>query len=419
MQLYNTLSRQLETFDPNGNTITIYVCGITPYDTTHLGHCFTYATYDILIRYLEFNGHKVRYAQNVTDIDDDMIKKAAEIDEDWMALGNRWTVHFIDDNQAINIRPPDFLPRATDVIAEIIQAVGSLISAGVAYESNGNVYFHVADDPDYGKLSRLTYGQMLPIANERGNYPDDPNKRDPLDFVLWQAHSPGEPAWDSPWGAGRPGWHIECSTMSTKFLQQPIDIHGGGADLVFPHHESEIAQAECATGRHPFTRNWLHVAMLHYQGEKMSKSLGNLIMVRDLLETGWTPDAIRLCLAGHHYREEWDYKEADLLQADELRQKFIEAATAPDGTGPEVDCHNSTEMFRKAMEEDLNTPEAIAVLEKLADSILDKDQSSNNIQQAKQVLRDRCSILGLRLDSPEPEERVVAGWQRHRKRFTD
>jgi L-cysteine:1D-myo-inositol 2-amino-2-deoxy-alpha-D-glucopyranoside ligase len=240
MKLYNALSQQVEPFEPIGDAVTVYVCGITPYDTTHLGHAFTYASFDILIRALEQQGYPVRYVQNVTDIDDDILRKGKEVGEDWDSLGNRWTAHFIKDMINLNIRPPEVYPRATDVIDGIINTVQELLDAGVAYESNGNVYFHIDSWADYGKLCRMDRAEMLTIANERGNNPDDPHKKNPMDFVLWQAQAPGEPAWDSPWGPGRPGWHIECSTMSSQFLGKTIDIHGGGADLLFPHHESEI-----------------------------------------------------------------------------------------------------------------------------------------------------------------------------------
>jgi L-cysteine:1D-myo-inositol 2-amino-2-deoxy-alpha-D-glucopyranoside ligase len=418
MHLFNTLSRRVEPFITAGDSVSVYVCGITPYDTTHLGHGFAYASYDVLIRYLEFNGFKVTYVQNVTDIDDDMIRKASESGEDWWLLGNRWTDHFIKDCRDINIRPPDFFPRATDVIDEIVSSVDALIKAGVAYESGGNVYFHLDNDPDYGKLSQLSREQMLPIANERGNYPDDPNKRDPLDFILWQAQAAGEPAWSSPWGAGRPGWHIECSTMSAKYLDKPVDIHGGGADLVYPHHESEIAQAECATGEQPFTRFWMHIAMLRYQGKKMSKSLGNLVMVRDLIDAGWSADAIRLCLAKHHYRKEWNYEESELIEASNLVERFIQAAIAEGGSGEQVNPQAAVAEFNDAMDDDLDTPRAIAALERLADEII-RGGEMMTLEHAQIVLRDRCAILGLRLDKDGPEEIVAAGWENHRKRFTD
>lgn len=419
MQLFNALSRQIETFVPAGDVATVYVCGITPYDTTHIGHAFTYATFDVLIRYLEFLGYPVRYVQNVTDIDDDILRKAGESGADWLSLGNRWTTHFIDDNISLNIRPPDYYPRATDVVTEIIAVVQNLISAGVAYESGGNVYFHTNSNPEYGKLSRLPYEEMLPIANERGNNPDDPNKRDPLDFVLWQVQSPGEPAWASPWGPGRPGWHIECSTMSDKYLGQPIDIHGGGEDLLFPHHESEIAQAECSTDRRPFTRFWLHVAMVHYQGDKMSKSLGNLVMVRDLLNDMYQPDAIRLCLNRHHYRQVWSFDLVELDESVQQADKFRVALSAIGGDSRVLDSMSALTAFSEAMDDDLNTPLALDILDQLADQIIKGAEEFRDIRQAQEALRHRSKILGLQLDALKSEPALIDGWQVHRKRFEE
>ena len=211
MRLFNTLSRRIEPFEPDGETVTVYACGITPYDTTHLGHAFTYATVDTLVRYLQQDGHHVQYVQNVTDVDDDILRRAKEEDKDWRLLGNLWTRQFIEDMQMLNVAPPDVFPRATDVIPQIISAVETMLQSGQAYASGGNVYFHVDAWPRFGRLSRIRRHEMLPIANARGNDPNDSCKRDPLDFVLWQAEQPGEPSWESPWGRGRPGWHIECS----------------------------------------------------------------------------------------------------------------------------------------------------------------------------------------------------------------
>jgi cysteinyl-tRNA synthetase len=302
MQLYNQMTRTLQTLNPEQEDFTIYTCGITPYDTTHLGHAFTYACTDVLIRYLEYLGHRVIYVQNVTDIDDDILRRARSEGKDWQALGNQWTAHFIQDMMSLNMLPPSHFPRATDYISEIQEWVQKLLDAGVAYEVQGSVYFQIDSYPGFGKLNRLSRSEMLTIANERGNRPDDPNKRDPLDFVLWQAQAPGEPSWESPWGPGRPGWHIECSTMATQLLGEAIDIHIGGSDLAFPHHECEIAQVEPVTGKIPCVHFWMHIAMVYHEGEKMSKSLGNLVMVRDLLES-WSADSLRLYLGRHHYRE--------------------------------------------------------------------------------------------------------------------
>jgi L-cysteine:1D-myo-inositol 2-amino-2-deoxy-alpha-D-glucopyranoside ligase len=417
MQLFNSLTSQLESFEPVGDSVTIYVCGITPYDTTHLGHCFTYASFDVLIRYLEFLGYTVRYVQNVTDIDDDILRTAREVGGDWKELGDSWTLHFIDDNRTLNILAPEHYPRATDVIEEIVNDVERLLAAGVAYESNGNVYFHVNADPDYGKLSRLPSDEMLAVANERGNRPDDPNKRDPLDFVLWQARAEGEPAWESPWGPGRPGWHIECSTMASKYLGQPIDIHGGGADLIFPHHESEIAQAECGTGKGPFSRYWMHIAMVRYQGEKMSKSLGNLVMVRDLLQAGCQPDAIRLCMISHHYRESWSYQDGEVEGNAGLAGKLRQAVAIISGSGQSLDPALAQVAFRAAMDDDLDTPAALDIMIQLADDILLSAEEGGEVQLAQKSLREMGQVMGLRLDSEQPEERVIAGWRQHKPRF--
>jgi len=416
MKLYNTLSQSIESFTPAAERVTVYVCGITPYDTTHLGHAFTYTTADILIRYLEAQGHVVHYVQNVTDIDDDILRKAKEVDQDWRALGDRWTAHFIQDLQTLNVRPPDEFPRATDVIPDIISTVQALLAAGVAYEAGGNVYFEIDKWPEYGKLSRLPRPEMLAVANERGNNPDDPHKGNPLDFVLWQAQAPGEPAWESPWGPGRPGWHIECSTMATHFLGQKIDIHLGGADLIFPHHESEIAQVEPVTQQKPFAHIWMHTAMVRHESEKMSKSLGNLIMVRDLLET-WSPDALRLYLADHHYRQPWSYDLAGLEKAAGRAQKLQQAITATGGSSSEVDPSPAYEAFIGAMANDLDTQTALAVIEGLADEILAASQAGRQLKTAQDRLRAMSGVFGLRLEADKVGDRLIEGWNRHLERF--
>jgi cysteinyl-tRNA synthetase len=408
MKLYHTKTQKLEDFTVRDQRVTLYVCGITPYDTTHLGHAFTYTSYDQLIRYLELKGYHVRYAQNVTNIDDDILKRAKETGEDWRELGTRWTHHFIDDMIALNVRPPDDFPHATDVIPEIIDSVKELIQAGLAYASNGSVYYAVGRYPDFGQLSHLPYDEMLPVANERGNHPDDPNKHDPLDFVLWQAQSPGEPAWESPWGPGRPGWHIECSTMATQYLGIPVDIHGGGLDLCFPHHECEIAQIKPVLEDEPYVRCWMHTAMVGYQGEKMSKSLGNLVMVSDLLKI-YSPNALRLYLGSHHYRETWSYAEDDLQRCQRLADRFQEAASAASGQGNPVSAAEFAGEFDEAMENDLQTPAALRALEKLVQAILDAG-GEQDVREAQDTLRRYGSIFGLTAGSGEPEQRVVSGW---------
>ncbi len=418
MQLFNSQTQRLEPFSPLGDVVTIYVCGITPYDTTHLGHAFTYAMADVLIRYLEYKGFQVRYVQNVTDIDDDILRRAAQVGEDWRRLGDRWTVHFIEDMRTLNIRPPDVFPRATDVISEIQEAVQALLDAGVAYAAGGSVYFAVDSWEEYGKLSHLDREAMLPIANERGNHPDDPNKRNPLDFVLWQAQAPGEPAWESPWGPGRPGWHIECSTMASRYLGPTIDIHGGGADLIFPHHESEIAQMEPVTGESPFARTWMHTAMVHHEGEKMSKSLGNLLMIRDLLTT-WSPDALRLYLASHHYRQEWAFDRAELERAAERVERVRGALQVAGGNGAKLAPEPQVQAFEAAMDGDLDAGRAVGALINLADLILTGAIQGAAVGQARAALREMARVFGLRVDSAEPEGRVVAGWSAHLRRFAE
>ena len=416
MRLYNSKTQTTEEFSLRNSEVTLYVCGITPYDTTHIGHAFTYTAYDQLIRYLEMKGIVVRYAQNVTDIDDDILRKAKETGEDWRELGNRWTNHYIDDMIALNVRPPDYFPHATDVIAEIIHSVKDLIRVGVAYEKNGSVYYEVSRDAEFGQLSHLPQSEMLAVANERGNRPDDPNKRNPLDFVLWQAQAPGEPAWESAWGPGRPGWHIECSTMATKYLGKTVDIHGGGLDLCFPHHECEIAQVKPLLGEVPYVHTWMHTAMVGYQGEKMSKSLGNLVMVDALMAT-YSADALRLYLGSHHYREAWSYNEMDLKKFQELANSLSRAVRVETGKNAFFPPTKYISEFSESMENDMGTPGAVHALKELARDILEAARNQRDIKEAQEMLRKYSRVFGLTLGSETPEERVVEGWNA-KKRLT-
>jgi L-cysteine:1D-myo-inositol 2-amino-2-deoxy-alpha-D-glucopyranoside ligase len=309
MKLYNSLSKKIESFTPlEAGKVKMYVCGITPYDTTHLGHAFTYMQFDALKKYLTFKGLAVTYTQNVTNIDDDILKRAKRDGKDWQELGQYWTDRFVNDLKALNIDLPDNYVKATDYIAEIVSIVKVLIEKKQAYEKNGNVYFDTTTFPDYGNLSGFSEDQMRYISSERGADPNDPNKKNPLDFILWTASTADQPGWDSPWGRGRPGWHIECSAMASATLGDQLDIHGGGRDLVYPHHESEIAQSESFTGKSPYVQTWMHTAMLMYQGEKMSKSLGNMLFAADLLKT-YSADTIRWVLLSHHYRTPWEFQQ--------------------------------------------------------------------------------------------------------------
>jgi L-cysteine:1D-myo-inositol 2-amino-2-deoxy-alpha-D-glucopyranoside ligase len=419
MKLFNIFSKTNEPLftsdDDPTRPITVYTCGITPYDTTHLGHAFTYVVSDILIRYLEYLGREVIYVQNVTDIDDDILRRAERDGDDWIALGNRWTTHFIEDLIQLNVRPPDHYPRATETIPEIINHVQRLIDAEVAYAANGSVYFHVAAWPEYGKLCGLSHSEMLPVANERGNNPNDPNKKDPLDFILWQAKAEGEPSWESPWGAGRPGWHIECSSMSSKFLGDSIDIHSGGGDLLFPHHESEIAQMEPITGK-TFVRFWLHAAMVRHEGEKMSKSLGNLVWARDLLKTH-SEDALRMYMAGHHYQVEWAHDPGQLDWSARVSGRISKAAGAASGSGPSFSADLLETQFRAAMEDNLNSPKAVGILDELAIEVLLAAQGGQDVSPAQHTLRQLSAVFGLRLETDSPEARVRSGWAPHLAKF--
>jgi cysteinyl-tRNA synthetase len=361
IRLYNTESRRVE--DVTEQDLGLYVCGVTPYDTSHLGHAFTYVMFDVLIRFLRFCGRRVTYVQNVTDIDDDVLLRAAKLGEDWQALGNREYASFREQMSALGNLDPDVAPRATQHIPEMLEIVQGLIARGLAYENEGSVYFEVAKDDNFGRLFREPYQAMLEIANERGNFPADPLKRDPLDFVLWQHEKPGEPKWVSPWGAGRPGWHIECSAMAMKYLGQTVTIHGGGDDLVFPHHDAEIAQSEGYTGVR-FVRHWMHTGMVYCGEHKMSKSLGNMVFVGDLLKS-YSADALRLHLLSHPYARPWDHPQGAPVPTEELAKSLAKAfADAGDATPDEIVQYSGD--FETALANDLNTVAAIHALEALA-----------------------------------------------------
>jgi L-cysteine:1D-myo-inositol 2-amino-2-deoxy-alpha-D-glucopyranoside ligase len=394
IRLYNSRTRRKEPLGAaQDGRIGIYVCGITPYSVTHLGHAFTYTFFDVLGRFLRHAGYRTMYVQNLTDIDDDILKRAHGEGRDWRELGEENAQKFFDDQRWLGNAPPDIIPRATDHIAEMIRMIRVLMRRGAAYERRHGVYFDTAKDRDYGKLARLSRRVMLATANQRGNRPDDPAKKDSLDFVLWQARANGEPAWDSPWGAGRPGWHIECSAMAHKYLGDTIDIHGGGGDLIFPHHESEEAQSRAAHGV-PLARRWMHTAMLKYRGEKMSKSLGNLVLISDL-KKHWSANAVRLYLLSRHYRSAFEFFESDMERADALDQAFqkvwrIQSASAASALNPA----RWRGAFYRALENDMDTPRAIVALEALAHEML-KEKNRRNITDAKAFLGEAFGVLGL------------------------
>ncbi len=403
MRLFNTLSQQVEPLRPLGDAVRLYVCGITPYDTTHLGHAFLNVTYDTLVRYLRSQGTPVNYVQNVTDIDDDILRKAREVGVPWDELGRRETDRYLEDLRDLNVELPTHYVHATNEIPGMIEFIRILLERGYAYENDGWVYYSVASDPDYGALAAAVgltgYETLLAVANERGNFPNDPHKRDPLDFVLWQHQQPGEPAWPSPWGPGRPGWHIECSAMANHYLGPRIDIHGGGTDLIFPHHTCEIAQSEHATGERPFVQIWMHCAMVAYQGEKMSKSLGNLVLVRDLLQT-YSADAVRVMLLSHHYHKPWEYTEDDMNRCAELAGSFSAAASLLSGANnlqasavvDDEGANKARQRFFAALENDLDTPAALDVLADLARTASSEDDLTH-----ASTLIELAAVLGLRL----------------------
>src|SRR5438552_5211359 len=387
MRLRNTETNAVQPLDPAGRPIGVYVCGITPYDTTHLGHALTYVVFDVLVRALRAARQAVRYVQNVTDVDDDIIRRARELGTTWDHLADKETALYADDMAALNVLAPDVFPRASQTIPKIIALIVKLEAQGHAYQRDGNVYFRVGSIADYGRLSRLSPKEMITLSAQRGADPDDPRKQDPLDVVLWQVSALGEPRWESPWGVGRPGWHIECSAMVLEHLGPQVDVHGGGSDLIYPHHDSEIAQSESATGVRPFARIWVHVGMLRYRGEKISKSLRNLVLVRDLLPR-YDADSIRVLLLRHHYREPWEYTPDQLDDAAAWTARLRTAAgRTRNGMG------DSALAVRAALDEDLDTSGAPGALEEAIDS-------------GDRGWRAAAHLLGLQPGTPrlDPEE---------------
>jgi L-cysteine:1D-myo-inositol 2-amino-2-deoxy-alpha-D-glucopyranoside ligase len=374
VRLYDTARREIVPFEPADRVVSMYTCGITPYDSTHLGHAATYLTYDVLQRRLRDLGHETRCVRNVTDVDDSILPKARELGVHYLDLAAGELARFDADMERLELLPAFSEPRATSAIPDIRGFIGMVLEAGYAYQAAGAVYFEVAKFPGFGSISHYTRDEMLALAAERGGNVDDPAKRDPLDFVLWQPSLPDEPSWDSLWGAGRPGWHIECSALCLRELGTTIDLHGGGTDLIYPHHECEAAQSQAATGE-PLVRHWMHQAMVRMDGEKMSKSLGNLVFVSDLSML-WDPRAIRLACVAQHYRTSWEWHGALMPEAAERLERWV-AAGAGSGALDEV---------RRALDEDLDTPGAVAAIDAAA---------------ARGVgVSEAAALLGVRTDRP-------------------
>ena len=375
MRLYDTARREVVPFTP-GELVLMYTCGITPYDATHLGHASTFLFYDIVQRRLIDLGHTVRCVRNVTDVDDPLFAKARELGVHYLDLAAGEEARFNRDMEALEMLPMYSTPRASSAISDIRGFIGMVLDRGFAYASGGSVYFDVTKFPTFGDISHYSHEQMIEFARQRGGNVDDPHKRNPLDFVLWHPSADDEPAWDATWGAGRPGWHIECSALAMRELGTTIDLHGGGSDLIFPHHECERAQSEAATGEQ-FVRHWMHVAMVFKDGEKMSKSLGNLVFV-DQLRTEWDPRSIRLAIIEHHYRKEWGWDEA-LMPRNHARL----TAWAGSVGGAKSDL---LDRVRACLDDDLDTPTAVALIDAAA-------ASGSDVTSA-------ATLLGVELNTP-------------------
>jgi L-cysteine:1D-myo-inositol 2-amino-2-deoxy-alpha-D-glucopyranoside ligase len=357
MRLYDTAREAVVAFEPD-QLVTMYTCGITPYDATHLGHAAVFVTYDVLQRRLIDLGHEVKCVRNVTDVDDPLFAKARQLGVHYLDLAAGEEARFERDMDALNVLPVYSTPRASSAIPDIRGFIGMVLDRGFAYQAGGSVYFDVSKVSTFGSISHYSHEQMIEFARERGGDVDNPNKRNPLDFVLWHPSASDEPAWETMWGPGRPGWHIECSALALRELGTTIDLHGGGADLIFPHHECERAQSEAATGE-LFVKHWMHVAMVFMDGQKMSKSLGNLVFIDKLRET-WDPRTIRLAIIGHHYRYQWSWED-DLMSNSQARlDGWLETVGKPESV-------STIEAVRAALDDDLNTPRALAAIDLAAE----------------------------------------------------
>ena len=392
LKLYDSLTSEKEIFKPlKDNKVSFYVCGPTVYGPGHIGHARTYIAFDIIRRYLECKGYKVKYVMNLTDIHDDIIKQAALENTDIFSLSQKYTKLFLQDQKELGIKPATAYPKVTENIDEIIKFIKKLVKSGFAYESQGSVYFNVSKFKDYGKLS----GIKIKDAKTGTRVDTDKYEKDRVsDFVLWKAKKPGEPSWNSPWGQGRPGWHIECSVLSKKYLSEQIDIHGGAQDLKFPHHENEIAQSEAIAKKKPFVKYWLHAGLLNIRGQKMSKSLKNFILISDVLKK-WNVRTIRAFVALSHYRSKLDWTEKNLKQAQNALEKiddFIQRLKTNKSNKKSIKSHKILEKteaeFTKAMDDDFNTPKAMAAIFTMIKKINSElDKGKIDKKQAKEILR--------------------------------
>lgn len=415
IMVYNTLTRRKEEFIPREKgKVGIYVCGITPYDYAHIGNARPPVVWDVIRRFLRSCGYKVFMVQNVTDVDDKIIRRAQQEGCSPLELSAKYARIYFEDLAALGVEEPDVRPKVSEHIPEIVAMVEQLVNKGHAYEVEGDVYFAVESFPEYGKLSGRSLDEMTAGARVEV----DTRKRHPMDFALWKAAKPGEPAWDSPWGKGRPGWHIECSTMSLKYLQPGFDFHGGGADLVFPHHENEIAQSEAATGSKPFVRYWLHTGFITTGGDKMSKSLGNIVTIRQVMED-FSPLAVRFWLLGTHYRNPLSFGQQELQSAARglerletaeanwrrlLGEKPVKQQEKEAGRLRQV-VKESRERFFEAMRDDFNTATALGSLYEMVREVnkwcLSREfqmtgEGREVLAEALAVLEEEGEILGIR-----------------------
>jgi cysteinyl-tRNA synthetase len=413
LRVYNTLTRRKETFETiEPGRVRMYVCGVTVYGPAHIGHGFMVLSFDIIRRYLEWSGYQVAHAQNFTDVDDKIIARAAELGVDPTALADGYVEEWRRDTADLGVLPPTIEPRATQEIAGMIEMIEGLIGRGVAYAAGGDVYFRVRAFEGYGKLSRRSLDDLRAGASERVD-PDADKKEDPFDFALWKAAKPGEIAWPSPWGPGRPGWHIECSVMSVTHLGGQLDIHGGGTDLIFPHHENEIAQSEAYLEREPFARYWLHNEMLQLGGDKMSKSLGNLVTIRELLDGGADHGQVfRFMVLTGHYRTPLTWSEESFKSAKrglarlQATMRDFRWDIVPGEVGPLAgEIAAAEDRFRIAMDDDFNTAGALAALFDLSRAInraRDEYTSEQHLHAAQDKLHQLAQVLGLNLAPREP-----------------
>ena len=400
MRLYNTLAGKAQEFTTaDGKSVKMYVCGVTPYSSTHVGHALSYVVFDVLRRYLEYLGYPVRHVQNFTDVDDKIIQRAQEQGVGVEELADRYIDEFFRTMDALNIQRAHVYPRATQEIKPIVATIEDLVGKGYAYPAGGDVYFRVTRSPDYGKLSRRTLDGMMAGARVEV----DQQKEHPMDFVLWKGAKPGEPAWESPWGPGRPGWHIECTSMSMTYLGQDLDIHGGGQDLIFPHHENEIAQSEACSGHEPFSRYWVHNGLLQLGRDKMSKSLGNLVSVEEALEQ-FDADSLRLYFLSSHYRSPLQFNEEGCAAMERSGERLRHALSWSDtGAGEPLDPEPHRSQFMASMDDDLNTPRALAALFDLAREINRARDADRSVGEAQKTLRHLGGILGLAFEGRDPE----------------